>query len=234
MYIFYDNTPWEKQYLFQDLLPYEHELITFSKFWKPYPNIPGFKRRLKNIEDIINNNIFIFSSNKNSYENVFEIVKFIKPNVIIHLSDEWGGKNDYQYLSNYTNLLLRQYYHPNYTTFNNITYIPLGYMNNMLEKNYLELKLKPVNERKYIWSFIGNKSKTDRPIMMKEMNIITPNFIENVKDNHELAQVYRDSIFVPACLGSIGLNTMRITETLICGAIPIVVGSEKEITDTFK
>ena len=33
------------------------------------------------------------------------LLKFLKPNIIIHLSDEWGTKNDYQILSKYTKLL---------------------------------------------------------------------------------------------------------------------------------
>ena len=41
-------------------------------------------------------------------------------------------------LSKYTKLLLRQHYHKHYTHFDNIKYIPLGYMNKMLENNSMD------------------------------------------------------------------------------------------------
>ena len=48
----------------------------------------------------------------------------MKPKIIIHLSDEWGNKEYFQNLYQYTNLLLRQYKH-NYYDRNNIKYIDL-------------------------------------------------------------------------------------------------------------
>ena len=43
--------------------------------------------------------IFIFSSNTSSLIDILNMVSFLKPNIIIHLSDEWGNKNDYQFPS---------------------------------------------------------------------------------------------------------------------------------------
>lgn len=47
--------------------------------------------------------IIIFSSNTTLFEDIFVIVNYLKPTIIIHLLDEWGNKDIYQELSKYTN-----------------------------------------------------------------------------------------------------------------------------------
>ncbi len=235
-YIIYDDVAsWEKQFIFQDLLNINHSSynkIIYNSEELNYSNISNWEK-LDNLTDIINNNIFIFSSNSNQYSDILKIVKLLKPVIIIHLSDEWRNKEEFQGLHQFTKLVLRQYYHVNYYQKANIQYIPLGYMNGMLESDYMNKKLKKPSDRQYKWSFIGNKVKKDRPIMINSMSEIVPNFKENIKTNKEITEIYRNSIFVPTCTGHVGLNTLRITEAIVCGAIPIIVGSEEEIKNTF-
>ena len=151
---------------------------------------------MEKLDDIISNNIFIFSSNaKKTYSEFVDMVKLLKPIIIIHLSDEWGTKEEYQGLHKYTKLVLRQYYHVHYYQKPNIKYIPLAYMNGMLENNYINLKLKlPVN-RKYKWSFFGALKK-DRIEMIKSFKKITPYLIGRI-NKVEMRDLYRNSIFVP-------------------------------------
>ena len=48
-----------------------------------------------------------------------------------------------------------------------------------------------------------------------------------------MRETYRESIFVPNGRGNAKLDCFRLYEASICGAIPILVGSKKEIKETF-
>lgn len=231
-YIIYPDANWEKQFIFQDLLNIDTKI--YKKIIYTNRNLRDFDLHLKsfqNINEIINNNILVFQSNQNKYHTILNLVKFLKPIIIIHLSDEWGTKEEFQGLNQYTKLVLRQYYHSNYYQKPNIKYIPLGYMTNMLESEYMNKQLKLPNERKYKLSFIGD-IKQDRQEMINKMKLITPHYFGKT-DVHEIKNIYRDSIFVPNGRGNIKLDCFRLYEASLCGAIPIIVGSKKEFEDTF-
>jgi hypothetical protein len=232
-FIIYDNTPWEKQLLFQDLLKINFDnnskiICTHNNL--SYKNIENWKN-INNINNIINNNIFIFSSNTSHLSDILIMVKFLKPNIIIHLSDEWGTKNDYQILSKYTKLLLRQYYHQHYNNYNNIFYLPCCYMDKMLENNYKEIKLKSPKDRKFKWSFVGN-IKQDRLQMIITMKKINESYAGKAS-TEEMKNIYRDSIFVCHSKGNVTYDCSRPYEASICGAIPIIVCSNNEFETTF-
>ena len=83
-YIITDNSEWEKQFIYQDLLQIDdksYNKIIYTNENLNYYNTEGWKK-LENIEDIINNNIFIFSSNKhrNNYINNSDLDDYIKKN----------------------------------------------------------------------------------------------------------------------------------------------------------
>ena len=232
-FIIYDNTPWEKQLIFQDLLKISFDnnpKIISTNNNLSYKNIENWKY-LNNINNIINNNIFIFSSNTSHLNDILIMVKFLKPNIIIHLSDEWGTKNDYQFLSKYTKLLLRQYYHSHYTHFDNIHYLPCCYMDKMLENNYKEIKLKKPKNRKFKWSFVGN-IKQDRLQMITTMKKINESYAGKAS-TEQMKNIYRDSIFVCHSKGNVTYDCSRPYEASICGAIPIIVCSKNEFETTF-
>ena len=103
-YIIYDNTPWEKQFIFQDLLNIDiktYKNIIFTNNNLKYSNIQQWKA-LNNIRDIVKNNIFIFNSTGNQYDDILNLVKILKPIIIIHLSDEFGTRERFQGLSQFT------------------------------------------------------------------------------------------------------------------------------------
>ena len=59
-YIITDNSEWEKQFIYQDLLQIDdksYNKIIYTNGNLNYYNTEGWKK-LENIEDIINNNIF--------------------------------------------------------------------------------------------------------------------------------------------------------------------------------
>ena len=231
-YIIYPDANWEKQFIFQDLLNIDTNI--YKKIIYTNRNLRDFDLDLKsfqNINEIINNNIFVFQSNQNKYHTILNLVKFLKPIIIIHLSDEWGTKEEFQGLNQYTKLLLRTYNHHNYCQKPNIKYMPTGYMNGMLEPNYMDIKLKSPRNRKYKWSFIG-AIKQDRQEMINKMKLITPHYLGKT-DIHEIKNIYRNSIFVAHGKGNVTWDCMRLNEASLCGAIPILVGPKKAIEITF-
>lgn len=180
----------------------------------------------------LENIVVVFTSNVHSYEKIKEFVIRVKPICIVHLSDEWGTKPEYQELCKYTKILLRQYRHPSYPTYSNIYSIPLGYMNKMFNTSSTSLDLKPCSERSIPWSFIGNM-KSDRYNLVIKFSGWKTGIVRNNVKPLEMASIYMDTCFVPCGRGNVTLDCFRLYEAAICGAIPVVVGSDKEIDETF-
>jgi hypothetical protein len=149
--LIYDiNCTWEKDYIKELFSNINYDLI--------YVEQEILKTKLENEESIVNNNILVFSMYRYSFNDILSIVKRIKPKIVIYFSDEWGYNPEYSALASYTKLFLHQYNfkHYPYKNFDNIYQLPLGYMTNMFSnKQCFNLNIKPVMERKYIWSFIG-------------------------------------------------------------------------------
>ena len=187
-------------------------------------------------DDLINNCIFVFTSNRNSYDDIRNVVEYLKPLIIVHMSDEFGSRSEYQNLAKYTPLLLRQYNIKDYPTFENIHYFPLGYHTGFQHKSVI----KRASERKYTFSFVGDIKNKDGQKMIDKMSVLSPNYIHlsswnsNKLNPFDIKDIYLDSIFVPSRRGYIRLDCFRIYEALECGAIPIIVGSSEEIRDAFK
>ena len=76
-YIIYPDANWEKQFIFQDLLNIDTNI--YKKIIYTNRNLRDFDLDLKsfqNINEIINNNIFVFQSNQNKYHTILNLVKF--------------------------------------------------------------------------------------------------------------------------------------------------------------
>lgn len=226
MITIYENcSNWEKDFITKELLS-DNKTIYIEKYNKSVINSID--------SNIIDNNIFVFTSNVHNYNEILDMVLYLKPKIIIHLSDEWGTKPEFQKLANHTKLLIRQHYHSSYNYDNpNIIYMPLGYMVNMFENTSTELLLKTPDERKYKWSFVGNQDKTDRKLMINTFKSLEPNFCGTASVT-EMRDIYMNSIFTPNGRGNVKLDCFRLYEASACGSIPIVVGSQKEILETFK
>ena len=172
--------------------------------------------------------IYAFSSNAISYEIAKNQVDLFKPDIIIHFSDEWGGEKQYDELSKLTKLYLRQYSHKGYPNYHNKFTIPLGYQTGMFDKLPINITLKPIIERKYKWSFIGDYSKNiERREMVKCLQPLIPNKLGKANPL-EMKNIYCDSIFVPNARGNCNLDCFRLYEATACGAIPLLVGPKDE------
>jgi hypothetical protein len=102
---------------------------------------------------------------------------------------------------------------------------------------------KDINEREINVSFIGS-DKSDRRYManvfkenMKNSNIIFVNNNWNI-DNLPISpgdcfNIYNNSIFVLCGRGNKSLDSFRIYEAIVAGAIPVICGPMDEIKNTF-
>ena len=244
--LYLDSCSWEFDFIVNDILiNIEKEIEIFNK--------SDFKLFL-NRPEIIENNILVINLVLN-FDDIIEVVKYIRPIIIFYLSDECGNLPYMTLLEKYTKILFRQYNHKNYNYSENNYQIPLGYSKyyldntNRLSKYYLDntnrlsIKYKQINERDINCSFIGAE-KSDRTIMS---NIFKSNiektkiiFINNNWDINNLPyspkecfDTYSNSIFVIIGRGNVSLDCFRIYEAIVAGAIPVVVGDINEIEITF-
>jgi len=240
--IYDNNCTWEKDYIKELFSLIEYDLI--------YADLNNLINKLHDEEQYINDKSFmilVFSSNVYRYRDILKIVLRIKPIIIVHLSDEWGNRPQYTDLAAHTKLLLHQYCQKNYdyNKYNNIIQIPLGYMTGMFnnkiskdltlgDKNFaLNIKLKPISERKYKWAFIGRKKQDRRIILFKFSRKIKEKFYgKNIKPSN-MFDVYNDSIFIPNGRGNFTLDCFRIYEAILSGCIPVIVGKNDELDTIF-
>ena len=227
--IYHNYASWEKDYII--------ELFNIINFDIIYLESEILKNKLENENEIINNNILVFSSNIYSYEEIKKIVLRIKPIIIVHLSDEFGNRPEYTNLASYTKLLLHQHhfgYHYPYNNYKNIIQIPLGYMSGMFNnKKPFDFKCKSLSERKYKWSFIGNMKQDRLEIIDKFSKKFNEKFVGNNITSSEMLNIYNDSIFIPNGRGFNRVDCFRIYEAILSGSIPIIVCDESEFNDTF-
>lgn len=168
------------------------------------------------------------------YEQVLDAVKKFKPKIIIQLYDECSYEylNNHLELSKYCKLFLKEYSHPHQSYSDNTIHIPLGVPNTY---EYDLSNIKMIKDRKYFWSWSGHV-KQDRIDMINNFmlkvwkgNICTSTALTPL----ETSNLYRDSIFVPCGRGNYTLDCWRIYESIVSGAIPVVVGSLDELKYTF-
>jgi hypothetical protein len=159
----------------------------------------------------------------------------MRPKVIIHLADEWGTKPEFVELADLANIVLRQHWFPDkYAARPNIFHLPLGYMTGFPRD--LDTLVLPMSERPYTWSFIGTVNAPRREMLgvIFEAWQSEPCFVRGggVKVQ-DMAKIYGQSIFIPNERGAHRLDCFRLYEAMIMGAIPVVVGEEKELEETF-
>jgi len=184
--------------------------------------------------------ILVFNCRKNKFEDVLRVVKKTNPKVIIQLSDEYIHEdlNHYNRLAKYCNLFVRQYHHEGYQYFENTIHMPLGYCNDV-GLNFLKYLPEDMNsvpkikDRIYNWSFYGDM-KSDRWEMLEKYSNLPSHSYGTHAPKDTMVEKYLQSIFVPCGRGNSTLNCYRLYEASMCGAIPCVVGSVNEISETFK
>ncbi len=165
------------------------------------------------------------------------LVKRIRPDIIILLSEKEGGKPYTLKVAKYCKLFLHAYNHE-YNYPKNSLQIPLGYIS-----NYVSFRVKPIIERGYNIAFVGDIKNSDRIIMRREFQKLGNAIFETGKNcwmlerqyisPQEMFEIYNNAIFVPVGRGYRSLDCFRIYEAILAGAIPILVGEKKEMELTF-
>jgi hypothetical protein len=185
-----------------------------------------------------NVDVLVINSREIPYNESLEIVKNITPKILILTSDECGDYDprvqnikQFNNLSVYCDLLVRQYHHFGYEYSNNVTIIPLGYNNNFLDN--FNFNVPKINERFYNWTHFGYL-KSDRYEMLNCFSDIHTHYSASGIPTNEVRDYYLNSIFVPCGRGNISLNCYRLYEASMVGAIPVVVASKEEFDVTFK
>lgn len=236
MKILYSSiSTWEVDFIKNTIFDNKYQLLDFN-----YTDVNYYDTQ----PDLIENCIIIFSTNSWPLSNIVTIIQKLRPKVLFIFSDEFGDIPSLMNLSNFTNLLLHNYNHTNYSYNDKCIQLPLGYVKGFLKNTNNITLCKPIVERNYNCSFVG-QIKQDR----KEMCEIFMNNMENtyITSNQntwnidtlhvkpeDLYNIYSNSIFVINGRGNKSLDCFRIYEAIVSGAIPVIVGSEKEINDTFK
>ena len=174
LYVVIDPTvSWELDFILNELLPANSNIII--------PNEDEFTRfsTYSRFINLTSNNVLLFNSNKQDYYKISSLAAMLKPKVIFHLADDKGNREKYERLALLTKLYVRQYNHRNYVSYPNTVHMPLGYKtgmfqncsstDNMFKKLYLN--------RTMVWSFIGDVSKQDRPLLVETLKDISPSYL---------------------------------------------------------
>jgi hypothetical protein len=177
--------------------------------------------------------ILIYSENTKDKNSVLNFKINFKPDLIFHISDEWGNWHWQKLMYENVPLVFRQYMFKQYPKLSNVYQIPLGYMS-----NYLKLKkpIKQIKDRENFWGFCGN-------IESKEWHISKNKIKEQISkfphehifrtDPENMFDVYNNSVFMPNRRGNYSLDCLRIYEACMVGCIPIIEGSPDELTGSF-
>ena len=230
------NSSWEISFFVNDIF---NGLVTETVFFNE--NDPLFFD-----SDDIGNNILVVNDSY-SFEKVEKIVKEIKPLMIFHLSDETGACGHWACLAEHTKYYFRQYSHNVLKKYSNAFQFTLGYGPNYLNQSSIDMidsgVIKSVRERSIDWAFVGT-IKSDRSEMCSKFAKVFKNGKCLTGNNpwevsklpvkpSDMADIYRDAIFAPMGRGNISLDCFRVYEAIVCGAIPVIVGTNEEINRTF-
>jgi len=144
--------------------------------------------------------------------------------VLFHLGDEAYIDDCSCY--RWCRAVYRNYWSVTQARNSNVRFLPLGYKAGFSNGE----AIRPVTERRYVWSFCGDLNKTTRGSMNQHMTALEPNYLHVTSgwDAPDLLPVeqYRDimdqSIFVPCGQGFCTPDSFRVYEALEAGCIPIV------------
>lgn len=177
--------------------------------------------------------ILIYSENTKDKDSVLRFKNNFKPDIIFHISDEWGNWHWQNYMYDKVPLVFRQYMFKQYPKLSNVYQIPLGYM-----KNYLKLQkpIKKIEDRENFWGFCGNIESKDWHTQKNKIKQHLDKFPhEHIfrTEPENMFDVYNNSVFMPNRRGNNSLDCLRIYEACMVGCIPIIEGSLNELKSSF-
>ncbi len=144
--------------------------------------------------------------------------------ILVHLSDE-AFMDDYGFYR-FCDGIIRNYQSELLADFSRIHAIPLGFKAGFARAG----DTKPIQARKYLWSFAGDAKKLTRQPMLGAMEALGGGFTHltqgfgsaDALPIHAYRALLDDSVVVPCPGGWSNLETFRVYEALEAGCIPIV------------
>ena len=167
-----------------------------------------------------------------------------RPTLLVHLADEWGKNppfDSYKRAVDSKGTVLRQYHHAGYSYPRSprVLIMPLGFGRNYLPANAdtdsCSVARRSVEnlyeQRKTTVFFKGSPHSLDRQAMIESFQNWSHNAVISGKliKIQELFAHHRRASFVLAPRGHVSLECFRHYEATLAGAIPVTVGSTKEI-----
>ena len=146
-------------------------------------------------------------------------------------------------------LVLRQFSVAPYRSYQgfhaNVMQLPLGYIQKFLKYENMTLSSFDVakysstidaDSRNLSWAFVGTIAQHhERPHMINVFREWLPHIVRTGGlQPQEMRDIYLRSKFVLVGRGFCSLDCFRIYESLICGALPVVVGNPYELAQTFE
>jgi len=178
-----------------------------------------------NLNLIHDNAIIVYSDDSRRIsKQLRDYFKKSKDCILLHLSNEsLDHKTDYYKGARF---VFRSYWNP-FSNYQNTFAIPLGFKAGLLNKNKEELI---DYNRSYIWSFCG-QIKSHRLEMKRVLQNVEPYYIHTTSgwssddqlSVESMADIYKQSVFIPCPFGNINPDSFRIMESLEYGCIPVCI-----------
>ncbi|GAC1612919.1 MAG: hypothetical protein NVS3B27_08970 [Novosphingobium sp.] len=154
---------------------------------------------------------------------VTELIRTVEQPILVHCSDETRLHRTGYYAT--ARAVIRSYFDPRITGAN-VWFVPIGYLN-----GYANDGEEPGHDRPISWTFIGQPTKTHRGEMLGQLATIGASFLHLTTgwmsaDGLSPAMVielYRQTIFVPCPFGNTHPDSLRISEALEWGCLPVTV-----------
>ena len=223
--LLYVESGWEKDYTIKYLL----QNIRFENYYV----IKYYQLSDRFIQDLLKQSdefILVFSSNNLGYKAAENLVKTLKPKLIIHNSDEHGTRPEMLNLSKYTSLMLTQYMFHHNTVSHNVLNVPVAYLPGFHVRGVPNWEdIKPMNKREYDWSFVG-ELKSDRAYAIDTFKTIwnDARYYCGKTSRDKMNDVYNNTRFVISPRGYKNMLCSRTFEAITSGAIPIIAGCTRD------
>jgi hypothetical protein len=212
-------------------------------------DIPYEMHTVKRMDQVIANALVVINHSVPYKEYLSQYERRCVPFGVIHLSDEWFNDDVSFYDYKMCKFVLRNYYDERFES-DKVSFLPLSYKNGFWKDGQKSHgKETSFNEREYVWSFAGAKraDKTDREHTLALFAELAPykthfetgNSFSSPVDGLS-TQEYRALLLstqfglCPRGISNTSSgDTCRVTESLECGCIPVVLQGTTSTGDTY-